>query len=185
MWALPAARAATVDENTAGPSAGSNADFWGENFITPASSSFNNIAFTFLTDFPNNTNFASGTGFLLSVEYLGTPANLSASTPGFLDQAIASGNFYTFTPSITLAPATTYYFYENVSIAPNTIFGGNVYAGHQFYVSSASGSNFSGGGQPLNFRVTGSQVPEPSTSALLLSAALAGLFVVRRAKRSR
>ena len=183
LCTLPAARAVTVDQNTAGPSAGTNADFWGESFITPASSSFNNIAFTFLTS--GGANFASGTGFLLGTEYLGTPAGLSAATPGFLDQATASGNLYTFTASITLAPATTYYFYENVSVPANTMFGGNAYAGHQLYVSSASGSNFSGGGAPLNFRVTGSPVPEPSTSALLFSAGLAGFFFVRRAKSRR
>jgi hypothetical protein len=178
---LPAV-ADTVDQNTAGPSTGGTG-FYGENFITPGSSSFNNIAFTFLTT--GGANFATGTGFLLSLEYLGTPANLSNSTPGFLGQAAASGNFYTFASGLTLAPSTTYYFYENASIASGTIFGGNSYAGHQFYFSSASGNNFAVQGAPLNFRVTGSAVPEPSTNALLLSVGLAGLFLVRRAKRRR
>src|ERR1700694_4591169 len=89
---LPAARADTVDQNTAGPSTGGTG-FYGENFITPASSSFNNITFTFLTT--GGANFASGTGFLLSAEYLGPPSGLSNSTTGFLGQATASGNFYT------------------------------------------------------------------------------------------
>ena len=180
LCSLPAARAATVDQNTAGPSTG-GIGFYGENFITPASSSFNNIAFTFLTT--GGANFATGTGFLLSSEYLGTPANLSSSTPGFLGQATASGNVYTFTASITLAPSTTYYFYENTSINSGVIFGGNVYAGHVFYYSDTSGNNFQNEGAPLNFRVTGTAVPEPSTSALFLIAGLAGLFFASRAVR--
>jgi PEP-CTERM motif-containing protein len=181
LCALSGLRAATIDQNTAGPSTGGTG-FYGENFITPASSSFDNIVFTFLTT--GGANFASGTGFLLSAEYLGPPSGLSNSTTGFLGQATASGNFYTFASGITLAPSTTYYFYENISINSGIIFGGNSYPGHQFYFSSASGTNFSGQGGPLNFRVTGNPVPEPSTTALFLSAGLAGLFVVRRAKRS-
>jgi hypothetical protein len=179
LCSLPVARAVTVDQNTAGPSTG-GIGFYGENFITPASSSFNNITFTFLTT--GGTNFATGTGFLLSSEYLGPPANLSSSTSGFLGQATASGNVYTFTASITLAPSTTYYFYENTSINSGVIFGGNVYAGHVFYYSDTSGNNFQNEGAPLNFRVSGTAVPEPSISALLLSVGFAGLFFVRRAK---
>ena len=181
LCAASGLRADTVDQNTAGPSAGGTG-FYGENFITPASSRFNNITFTFLTT--GGANFATGTGFLLSAEYLGPPSGLSSSTTGFLGQATASGNLYTFASGITLAPLTTYYFYENTSINAGIIFGGNSYPGHQFYFSSASGTNFSGQNAPLNFRVTGNPVPEPSTAALLLSAAFAGLFVVRRAKRS-
>ena len=175
-------RAVTVDQYTAGPSTGS-VGFWGESFITPSSSAFNNIVFTFLTT--GGANFASGTGFLLSAEYLGTPAGLSSSTTGFLGQATASGNLYTFTSGITLNPNTTYYLYENISIPAGTIFGGGAGSpGRQFYYSATSAGNYGGSGGPANFRVTGNAVPEPSTTALLLSAGLAGLFVVRRAKRS-
>lgn len=182
LCALPAARAVTIDENTAGPSTAPNPAFFGESFITPGSSSFNNIAFTFLTS--GGANFAAGEGFLLSSEYLGTPGNLSNSTPGFLGQATASGNFYTFASGLTLAPSTTYYFYENVSIPGGTIFGGNVYPGRQFYYTEASNSNFGGEGAPLNFRVTGtavSAVPDSGTSALLLGVGLACLFFVQHA----
>src|ERR1700730_3211073 len=160
LCALSGLRAATIDQNTAGPSTGGTG-FYGENFITPASSSFDNIVFTFLTT--GGANFATGTGFLLSAEYLGPPSGLSNSTTGFLGQATASGNLYTFASGITLAPLTTYYFYENASINAGIIFGGNSYPGHQFYFSSASGTNFSGQNAPLNFRVTRSPVPEPST----------------------
>lgn len=176
-------RAATVDEYTGGTATGGT-DFWGESFVTPAGNPFANIAFTFLTNHPTDTPFASGTGFLLSTEYLGTPAGLSSSTTGFIGQATASGGFYTFSASIQLAPSTTYYFYENASIPSGTIWGGGAGSpGRQFYFSSAAGTNFSGGGGPLNFRVTGNPVPEPGTTALLLSVGLAGLFLVRRAKR--
>ena len=181
LCALPAARATTIDENTAGPSTANNNAFFGENFITPGSSSFNNIAFTFLTS--GGASYATGTGFLLSLEYTGTPANLSNSTPGFLGQATASGNFYTFAGGLTLAPSTTYYFYENAVIPGGTIFGANSYPGHQFYYTEGSNSNFAGQGGPLNFRVTGtavSAVPDSGTSALLLSVALAGLFFVQQ-----
>jgi hypothetical protein len=82
-----------------------------------------------------------------------------------------------------LSPSTTYFFYENASINAGVIFGGNAYAGHQFYFSSASGSNFAGQGAPLNFRVTGNAVPEPSAMALIFTAVVAGLFWVRRGQR--
>ena len=179
LCSLSAARASTIDQHTTGPSTGGTG-FYGQNFITPAGNPFDNIVFTFLTT--GGANFATGTGFLLSSQYLGTPAALSNATPGFLGLAAASGNLYTFSPSLTLAPATTYWFYENASIASGTIFGGDVYAGHQFYFSSSSGSPFANQTpSALNFRVTGNLVPEPSTYALL-SAGLASLFGVARIK---
>ena len=61
------------------------------------------------------------------MQYLGTPANLSSSTTGFLGQATAAGGFYTFGPSLTLLPNTQYFFYENAFI-PHC-YGGDTYAG--------------------------------------------------------
>jgi hypothetical protein len=185
LYSVPPARAATVDQNNGGASTGA-AGFYGESFITPAGTSFNNIVFTFLTNHPTDDPFALGTGFLLSSQYLGTPAALSNATPGFLGQATASGNLYTFAPSLTLSPSTTYFFYENSAVpatnGSNSIWGGNADAGRQFYYTNSSASNFSPQGAAANFRVTGSAVPEPSTSALLLSVGLASLFVVCRSR---
>lgn len=174
LFAPSGVRADIVDENTVNLGSGA-AGFYGESFVTPAPSNFDNIVFTFLTG--GGGNFATGTGFLLSSEYLGAPTSLSNATPGFLGQATAAGNLYTFATGLTLAPATTYYFYVNTALAANAIVGGNVYAGRQFYYSDASGNNFAGQGVAADFRVTGTVVPEPSAIVLLLSAAFAGFLI--------
>src|SRR5206468_3169953 len=115
--------------------------------------------------------------------YLGTPANLSSATPGFLGQATASGGFYTFNPSLTLLPATQYFFYENALIPADSITGGNSYAGGQFYVALTTNENFFGLPESFNFRVTGSPingVPDSASTFVLLLVSVVALFGLNR-----
>ena len=98
-------RADTIAQNIAGTvSLLRQHLYFGQSFTTVTLSPESNIAFNFFSNVPATTPYAVGTGFLLSMEYLGTPANLSSATPGFLGQATASGGFYTFNSSLTLFP---------------------------------------------------------------------------------
>ena len=131
-----------------------------------------------------------GTGFLFSSGYTGTPAALSLvteATTGFLGQADAAGGFYTFAPSLTLAPGTQYFFYGNALIPQGARSGGNVYAGGMAPFSLSANSNFipHPTGNSANFRVTGSPagapVPDGGASALLLGLGVAALLISQRA----
>ena len=164
--------------------------FFGQSFTTVTAMPETNISFNFFSDIPASTPAAFGTGFLLSQAYLGTPADLSAATPGFLAEATASGGHYSFGAAATLQPGTQYFFYENASIPAGSITGGpSAYTGGGDSYSP-SGGNFP---PPLstagsNFLVTGTlaSVPEPSTFALLaVAAAGIGLRTLLRSRVGR
>ncbi len=113
--------------------------------------------------------------------------DLSSATPGFLGQADAAGGFYTFAPSLTLAPGTQYFFYENALIPQGARSGGNVYPGGTTQFTFSADSNFlpNDTGLSSNFRVTGSpagaSVPDGGASALLLGLGVAALLISQRA----
>jgi VPDSG-CTERM motif len=182
---LADARAITIAENTAAPGATSLAAFVGQSFTTNPGSPTSNIAFNLFSDVPATTPYALGTGFLLSMEYLGTPAALSSSTPGFLGQATAAGGFYTFDPSLTLLPLTQYFFYENALIPAGAITaGGNPVAGGHLYFTTIASDNFSPASQSLNFRVTGTpvatSVPDNGSTVMLLGIGVVAIAFARR-----
>jgi len=186
LASLADARANTIAENTGGNSTNAPG-YFGQSFTTVTVSPESNVAFNFFSDFSATTPYALGAGFLLSMQYTGTPSALSASTPGFLGQATASGGFYTFNPSLTLLPSTQYFFYENALIPVGAITGGNVYAGGQDYYAVSASSNFAVGTLSTNFRVTGSVVSGVPDSASTWTLLLLGLtatfglkFLVRR-----
>lgn len=184
VTSLSSARANTIAENTGGMFLITDEFYVGQSFTTVSAGPVSNIAFNFFSDVPATTPYAIGTGFLLSMEYTGTPANLSSSTPGFLGQAAAAGGFYTFDPSLTLLAGTQYFFYENALVPQGAISGGNFYAGGQGYVASSENDSFFGFGNSHNFRVTGTpvtSVPETGSSAWFLSFSLLGMIFVRGA----
>ena len=181
---LTDARAITIAENTAGTDRAATV-FSGQSFTTDPGSPTSNIALNFFS-FPTpggvSPPFAAGDGFLLSMEYLGTPANLSSSTTGFLGQTTASGGFYTFAPSLTLLPNTQYFFYENVVIAG--LAGGNNYAGGVVYFANTSSSNFFALAVSHNFQVTGTPVaagvPDNGSTVMLLGIGVVAIAFARR-----
>jgi len=90
--------------------------YCGQSFTTPSGGPWHNITFNFYSTpaggaTPASTPAAAGTAFLLTQEYLGTPAALSSSTPGYLAQSISiSGGVYVFPSSLALSPGTKYWF---------------------------------------------------------------------------
>ena len=175
------ARADTIAENTGGTLSNPDA-YIGQSFTTVTVSPESNIAFNFFSNIPATTPYALGTGFLLSMQYLGTPSALSSSTPGFLGQAAAAGGFYTFNSSLILSPGTQYFFYENALIPAGSITGGNIYAGGHDYFAFSASTNFAPDPSSANFRVTGTPatVPDTGTTGSLLGLSLMGLAFLRR-----
>src|SRR5262249_4909830 len=129
-----AAHGVTIATNTAGTALSTTGSFWGQSFTTAARGPFDDIVLNFYDSSMNP--YAAGTGFLLSEAYSGIPSALSSSTPGYLGSAIASVDFYTFPPSLTLASDTQYFFYKNAALG--SIKGFNVYAGGVYYFSFTS-----------------------------------------------
>jgi hypothetical protein len=175
---LAGARANTIAENTGGTTLSNSGKYWGQSFTTVTVSPESNIAFNFFSDVPATTPYALGTGFLLSMQYTGTPAGLSSSTTGFLGQGAASGGFYIFNPSLILLPGVQYFFYENAQLG--SISHGNIYAGGHDYFTNSASSNFNPtDNASTNFRVTGSPmngVPDTASTWTLLLLGLTATF---------
>jgi hypothetical protein len=154
------ATAATITEFTGGTQAANL--FPGQSVTTDSSSlPWNNITFNWFSDEAATIPTAFGTLFLLTQEYLGTPAGLSAATPGFLaqSQSIVGGQ-YVFDPSVTLQANTQYFFYTN-AIGLSTGTSNGTYPGGNFYGSSGLSFRFAPG-QDANFRLSGTPIPTPA-----------------------
>jgi hypothetical protein len=93
---------------------GSQFAYPGQSLTTPMGGPWNNITFDFLT---SDATPIAGALFILTQEYLGTPAALSSSTAGFVAQSTGIVNDeWTFAPSLTLAGNTQYWFYGNAQL---------------------------------------------------------------------
>lgn len=181
------ASAATLAEFTGGTVTTSPGNYSpGQSFTVTGSGSFTNISFNFFSNVPATTPFASGTGFLLSSSYGGTPAALSNATAGYLGQATASGGFYNFGSSVTLSAGTQYFFYTGQTFSSAiTGAGFNAYAGGSYLLSQQLGNFADTVNTDSNFRVTGDAVgaPDGGSTALLLALGVAGLWLGRRARQ--
>jgi hypothetical protein len=191
------ASASVLAQNTGGTN-GVQTEFFGQAFTTPTTGGpFTGIEFSFYADEPPTTAAAGGTAFLLTQQYLGSPGDLGAGTPGFLGESTsASGGAYIFDPTLALMPGTTYYLYEN---APITTSGGNAISGGQAYFSlnkadvndntipftTARTLDLSGL-QSSNFVVTAADAPtatpEPGSLMLVGGMGLLGLALAKTQK---
>lgn len=188
-----AAHADTVAQNIGSTSLNNFDEYFGQSFTVATSGPVTNIKFSFLNGL--TATYAIGNAFLLSSAYTGMPTDLSISTPGFLGEATASGNQYTFAPSLTLQPGTQYFLYENALIPQGSITGGNTILGGEGFSTGFSTYTASGNFAPFilpigassSFLVTGTPATVPEASSLLPMAvglmALSSLtFVARRRK---
>ncbi len=164
----------TNDANTSGY-------FFGTSIHTGSQGPAHDLQFTFLGT-NGTTPVASGTIYLLSSPYAGTPTALSSSTAGYLDSAVASGGIYTFNAATTVQADTDYYIYLATSVLH---MGYGLHSGTAYQAVSPTSNYTTFNGIQLNHQLTGtvdtSTVPEPSTMALALSGlAAAGIAVLRR-----
>jgi hypothetical protein len=193
LCAAPAS-AQTIVQNVGGDGSNDSDQWRGQSFTTPAGGPWNNIRFNqFAADNPAVTPFAVGTGYLLSQEYLGTPAGLSNAVPGFLAQSTGIvGGAWMFPSALTLQPNTEYWFYGADQIPEGATAGGNNAPGSTGYSTTDSGTPFEGYHNlpgDMNYRVSGTVIgvaaaaPEPGTLAMLgAGVGIAGLMARRRRK---
>ena len=179
--------ATVIVQNIAGTLGSGSGFFFGQSFTTPSSGGpWDDITFNFFTNVPPTTAEASGNAFLLSQQYLGTPSNLSSSTPGFLaESTVITGGMHVFSTALELSPGTQYFVYEN-AVSP-TLTGANTISGGQLYFASNTSPDFAGDVISLNFTVSGdvvsAAVSEPSP-LMVLVIALLGFGLLRRYRAS-
>lgn len=177
--------AVVIVQNLGGP-AFSEPVFNGQSFTTPSSGGpWDDITFNFFSDVPPATPLAAGAAFLLDQEYLGTPADLSSSTPGFLGASTGiTGGLYDFAAGVVLQPGTQYFVYQNGAVLATS--GDNTISGGQQYFAFHAGDAFAAEGVSANFSVSGNvsaAVPEPSP-LMMMATALLGFGILRRYRQS-
>ena len=155
----------------------------GQSITTGSGGPWNDLSFNFFSDVPALTPTAAGSLFLLSQEYLGTPAALSSATAGFIAESQSiSGGIYFFDPTVTILANTQYFFYTTVPIFNSGGGGGTGYAGGENYQATSIGTPFINPHRPdANFQLTGDVVPVPEPGSLLLLGA--GVFGLAEARR--
>ena len=175
MLASSQAFGGVIVQNTGGPSFGIDIAFLGQSFTTPSGGPWDDVTFNFYSNVPPTTPTAAGTAFLLSQEYLGTPSNLSSSTPGFLGESTGiTGGRYVFPAALELQPGNQYFVYGNRALPEHT--GGNSISGGMEYITRLPWVNWvSADGLSANFTLSGdvvSGVPEPSPLMVSVTALL-------------
>lgn len=155
------AESSTLEQVGAGQTATSN-NYLGQSVTIPGASSYNNLRFNWDGTFVASPTvpgvrgpIAAGDLFLLMREYLGLPANLGPSTPGFLAQSqrIDNGQ-YVFSSAVTLKGGQKYWFYSYWvpgsarGFSPITGFSEDTYPGGDMYIAPELG----GSASPLPFR---------------------------------
>ena len=165
------AQAILISQNASDANLSPSTTFAGQSLTTPAGGPWDNLTFNWLNGVGTTNPSAFGNLFLLSQAYGGTPAALSAATPGFIASAAAAGNQYTFAGSVTLQPTTTYFFYTDLAGSYFANFS-DAFAGGTAYQTSlsAGGSYVPQAARDIKFQLNGTVVvPEPTSSLLLVS----------------
>jgi hypothetical protein len=187
FFTAPSARAGIITQSLEAEIA--SPGFIGQSLATPAGGPWHNLAISFFNGESSKTPTVSGTAFLLNQEYLGIPANLSSSTPGFLaaSTGIVAGQ-YAFAPGVTVQPNTTYWVYEKIPLGSITretvLLGTNPY--HFAYInvveSEPDTAIFRLSGDVVTTPISGNVVttPVPAPPAVVLVGLGAGCVALRR-----
>ena len=160
----------------------------GQSVTTASGGPWGSLSFNFIDSSSNP--YASGNLYVLSQIYAGTPAALSAATPGFIGVAAASGGVWTFAPSLILHSSTQYFFYmdSNVTSSIALEVPGN-YAGGTAYSAASTTRNYGPTSGDLDFLLTGTQSnpgPIPGSGALsYLVLGFGGAAAFRKRLRAR
>jgi hypothetical protein len=162
--------AAIIAQYSSGGSPIQETDRWlGTTFVVPGTSSYTNLSWNFYSDSALTVPAAAGTGYLLTQQYTGTVNSLSASAPGYLASVAASGGYYNFGSSVSLAGGNTYYFYENGVYVPTTYDTATTTSNPEFSQGgNGSGTYVNYSSYTTYFTLSGSSaVPEPTSLSLL------------------
>lgn len=168
--------------------AGSAGQPVGQSVTTASGGPWGSLSFNFIDDSSNP--YASGNLYVLSQVYAGSPAALSAATPGFIGVAAASGGVWTFAPSLILHSSTQYFFYMDSNITSSIALEvpGN-YAGGTAYSAASTTRNYGPTSGDLDFLLTGTQSnpgPIPGSGALsYLVLGFGGAAAFRKRLRAR
>ena len=163
----PTASADTIASNGSGGN-GTSGNAFGQSVTTPGGGPWSDIIFNFYTSSSNP--YANGSLYLLDHQYLGTPANLSSQTN--LGVGTASGGTWTFDPSVTLQPGSTYWFYMDTASGSTVLSysASDPYSGGNMYYSTGSSTFTNATSLDTVFLLQGTQVvPGPIPGAGLLS----------------
>jgi hypothetical protein len=172
---------------TSGNSPSNPGFYWGEAITTIVGGPWDALSFNFYSGSSPSTPLAEGDVFLLSEPYLGTPAALSSSTPGFVAEGAASGEEYDFTANVTITGDTEYWIYTD-TVLPS-LMGGAINPSYDFYYAPSDTvdfSNISGSGVDYSLMgtpATVTPVPEPGFLGVL-AIDMVGLLCAARRRRS-
>jgi hypothetical protein len=132
----------------------------GQSATIPAGAGIDHVRFSFYDGQKNPTAF--GKLLILDREYLGTPANLNSSTPGWLatSTTIADGE-YVFVDDVKLNGGTRYWFYTDTQGSFWGSFDTDIYPPGDLYVSGMLNLAFRRA-QASGRMVNGVYVPPPA-----------------------
>lgn len=175
MIGATAAQATTVQSITHN-SVGIDQQYYSQGITIGTRYDWDTISFAF--DMQSGAGFdpySEGDLFILTEDHLGTPADLGASTSGFLAQSNGfEDGFWTFERDVTLETGSTYYFVmgDRENASTTQIFGNEDQMAYGHGISGLSSGAFSGIVGDLDYVLRGeiatTPVPLPATALMLM-----------------
>ncbi len=196
---VPLVRANTISTYAGGTDVTLGSYAYGQAVTTPSDGPWDHVVFAFLGSVytPDGLPWVGpvpvvppyGTLFLFSQEYLGAPMDLGGGPGLIAASSNRTADGWVFDEALILLPSTVYYFYGNELLGgagglgdgPGVGFsdppGGYISGCNEFYPEPRE-CPFGGPGGSINYRLSGTAIPEPS--ALWLLASGIGLLAIRR-----
>lgn len=131
----------------------------GQSFVVPESGTFGDLRFNFYSY--QKSPVAFGNLYLLTQEYLGIPAAMSSSMPGFVARAGSTAEgVYVFADAAAVTGGTKYWVYTDAQGSFAGSFDTDIYAGGDLYVTGFPTTPFRKA-QASGRMVNGVLVPAP------------------------